>query len=87
MTVLWGVFALGFIVFLIKAFPAAYYRHKRDLRRQKQAEMYRRIQLVMPGLVDKFKEVTFAFEQGNVAMERFAATFSDAWAEEQESRK
>jgi hypothetical protein len=58
MMTLWALLATAFVLLVFHTFPDAYYDHKRDVRRAKEADEYRRIQLALPGLVKAFSDFT-----------------------------
>ena len=77
MTLLWALLATAFGLIIFHNFPDLYYDHKRDMRRAKEAETHRRMQLAMPAITEAIKQATFTYEKLNKSMKKLTETLEE----------
>jgi hypothetical protein len=88
MTALYAVLAFGFFIILIEGLPGAYRDTVKHRQRVKEAEDYRKIQAMMPDLVEVFTHFTFTINETVApAVLRFAAAVEEVHAAELERRR
>jgi predicted outer membrane lipoprotein len=77
MTTLWVLLATAFAIIIFDVLPDLYYDHKRDVRRARENEAYRRMQLAMPAITEAIKRATFAYEELNKSMKKLTKTWDE----------